>query len=101
MIPSGCRSAALLRLVLLAYVVALAAMPFAHHDLACHLKSNTHCAMCHVGTSTDPEGGQPSLGAADLADAGCPDQRTSCLTPLCTLSPSAGRAPPASSIVLL
>src|SRR5439155_14563743 len=30
-----------LNVVVALYVLALAAMPFAHHDLACHLKSNT------------------------------------------------------------
>jgi hypothetical protein len=86
----------ILRVVLAAYLAAVAAMPFAHHDLVCHLKSSTHCATCHVGTSTDPGGAQPSLVPADLADAGLAAESTSSVVPSCVLSPSAGRAPPAA-----
>ena len=60
----------ILRFVITAYVAALAALPFAHHDLACHLKSSTHCTVCHVGTGADDTRVQPGLGQADLADAG-------------------------------
>ena len=88
----------ILRFVLAAYCVALAAMPFAHHDLACHLKSSTHCATCHVGTSADPGGTQPPLAAADFYDAGRVDEHTSTLAGSFAFSPSAGRAPPAPSI---
>ena len=85
----------ILRFVLAAYLAAVAAMPFAHHDLVCHLKSNTHCATCHVGTSADPGGASPSLVPADLADAGLASHGTSSVAASCELSPSAGRAPPA------
>src|SRR5262245_1527 len=61
------------------YVLALAAMPFAHHDLLCHLKSSTHCATCHVGTSTDPSSAKPVVDAAVLTDAGHTDE-PSCTT---------------------
>ena len=86
----------ILRVVLAAYLAAVAAMPFAHHDLVCHLKSSTHCATCHVGTSTDPGGTPPSLMPADLADAGLAAHGTSSAAVSCALSPSAGRAPPAA-----
>jgi len=33
------------------YAILLAVGPFSHHDLACHLKSPTHCTTC-VFTST-------------------------------------------------
>lgn len=85
----------ILRWVIAAYFVALAAMPFAHHDLVCHVKSSTHCSTCHVGTSADPGGTRPNHAAADLSDAGVPDQRSSGFVASCVLSPSAGRAPPA------
>ena len=88
------RLGVILRFVLVAYFAAVAAMPFAHHDLVCHLKSNTHCATCHVGTSADPGGTQPSLAPADLADAGLAVESTSSVAASCALSPSAGRAPP-------
>src|SRR5206468_3404059 len=77
------------------YILALAAMPFAHHDLACHLKSNTHCATCHVGTSADPGGADPNLGAVNLADAGRPDEPVCQPLTSVALLPSAGRSPPA------
>jgi len=80
--------------VLAAYFVALAAMPFAHHDLVCHLKSSTHCSTCHVGTSADAGGAKPTVASVDLADAGSADQRASRAAPSCVISPSAGRAPP-------
>jgi hypothetical protein len=72
-------------------------MPFAHHDLVCHLKSSTHCSMCHVGTSADPDGSQPALAAADFADAGRPYDVRDNAAVSCVLISSAGRAPPAIS----
>ena len=60
----------ILRFVIAAYVAALATLPFGHHDLACHLKTSTHCGVCHVGTSADDTSAQPALGHVNLADAG-------------------------------
>jgi hypothetical protein len=85
----------ILRFVLLAYFAALAAMPFAHHDLLCHLKSSTHCATCHVGTSADPGGTQPALTAADFADAGVAIERRPTVVTPAAIAPSSGRSPPA------
>jgi hypothetical protein len=90
------RLAVTLRWVLAAYFVALAAMPFGHHDVVCHLKSSTHCGTCHVGASTDPGGSRPAVTAADVADAGAANHRTSAAATSCALSLSAGRAPPAA-----
>ena len=84
-----------------AYFVALAAMPFAHHDVVCHFKSSTHCSTCHVGASTDPGGTRPAVASADFKDAGVAVQRVSRAAALCPLSPSAGRAPPAAPVVSL
>jgi hypothetical protein len=83
--------------VIAAYFVALAAMPFAHHDVVCHVKSSTHCSTCHVGASADPGGGRPMVVSADLADVGAAEQRTSRVVTPCALSPSAGRAPPSAT----
>jgi len=94
--PSRPRLGVTLRWVLAAYFVTLAAMPFAHHDLVCHIKSSTHCGTCHVGTSSDPSGAKPSVATADLVDAGDLELRSPRLALSCVLSPSAGRAPPAS-----
>jgi ferredoxin len=87
--------------VIAAYFVALAAMPFAHHDVVCHVKSGTHCATCHVGASADQGGGRPSVVSADLADAGAADHRTSRLAVSCALSAFAGRAPPVTTASFL
>jgi hypothetical protein len=86
--------------VVAAYVAALAAMPFAHHDLACHLKSSTHCAVCHVGTGADDTSIQPGLGQADLTDAGLAGEPYASPVASCVLLPSSGRSPPASTISL-
>ncbi|HET7697403.1 MAG TPA: hypothetical protein VFK57_16935 [Vicinamibacterales bacterium] len=97
MAPTRPRLGATLRWVIAAYFVALAAMPFAHHDVVCHFKSSTHCSTCHVGASTDPGGTRPSVSSADLADAGAAVEAASRIPPSCTLSPSSGRAPPPSA----
>jgi hypothetical protein len=94
--PGQSRLGVTLRWVLAAYIVALAAMPFAHHDIVCHLKSSTHCATCHVGTSADPGGPRPAIAASDLVDAGCASERSARVSVSCAISPSSGRAPPAA-----
>ena len=87
--------------MLLAYFVALAALPFAHHDVVCHLKSSTHCAVCHVGTSADDTSVEPGLWRANLADAGRAGGANVSLTASCALLPSSGRSPPTGTISLL
>jgi hypothetical protein len=91
------RLGVLLRFVIAAYIAALAAMPFAHHDFVCHFKSSTHCSTCHVGTSADPGGSQPALAAADFADAGHTLDATDNAAVSCVVTSVAGRAPPAVS----
>lgn len=80
------------------YVLAFVAMPFAHHDLACHLKSSTHCAICHVGTSTDPSSDGPLVNAAVLADAGRAEEPSYSPVSSPALHPSAGRSPPFTTL---
>ena len=80
------------------YVLAFVAMPFAHHDLACHLKSSTHCATCHVGTSTDPSSARPAVDPAVLADAGRPTEPSYHSVSSPALLPSAGRSPPSTTL---
>src|SRR5918993_5383566 len=63
-VDRGGISKAYLRAVLCLYVVAAALMPLGHHDIACHLKSATHCSTCVVGASAD-------LGSHSTAPAGC------------------------------
>jgi hypothetical protein len=80
------------------YVLALAAMPFAHHDLVCHLKSNTHCATCHVGTSADPSSPDPVAAVAVLADAGRADEQPCQSISSPALLRSSGRSPPSITL---
>ena len=64
----GLRRSTLLGLVL--HVAVLAAAPFEHHDLACHLKTPQHCSSCAfspVGTSASAE---PAPATGHLVDAG-------------------------------
>jgi hypothetical protein len=87
-----------LKALAVVYVLALAAMPFAHHDLVCHLKSSTHCTTCHIGTSADSAGSDPIVTAGVLNDAGRPSEPivTALSTP--ALLPSAGRSPPDTTL---
>jgi hypothetical protein len=78
-----------------AYVLALAMLPFGHHDLVCHLKSSTHCTMCLVGTSADDTSSQPALPSIVLTDAGRADDRSRVVVVSCVPAPSSGRSPPA------
>jgi hypothetical protein len=91
----------ILKIVAAAYFCALAALPFAHHDLACHLKSNTHCISCHVGTSADEGGADPALSHIHLADAGRADVDVWSADAWCVRVPSCGRAPPSGIGALL
>jgi hypothetical protein len=93
--PRGIGLRRALQLLVAAYFVALAAMPFAHHDLVCHLKSTTHCGTCHVGTSADAGGSDPAVAAIALAEAGRADHVIDAVAASPALLPSAGRSPPA------
>ena len=92
------RLGVILRGLVAIYIVAVAAMPFAHHDIVCHLKSSTHCSTCHVGTSGHQSNVRPALARVELADAGQADHQQHAHTGDWALSPSAGRAPPAVSV---
>jgi hypothetical protein len=83
-----------LKLIAAAYVLALAVLPFAHHDLACHLKSTTHCWTCHVGTSADESRPDPAVDPTSLNDAGRADEAPVALIASQAPSPSSGRSPP-------
>lgn len=95
------RLGVILRFVIAAYVAALATLPFGHHDLACHLKTSTHCGVCHVGTSVDETGAQPALGQVNLADAGRATVAGASFARSSVSRPSSGRSPPASTDFLL
>ena len=95
------RLGVILKFVVAAYIAALAALPFAHHDLACHLKSSTHCAVCHIGTSADDTSVEPGLGHVELVDAGLASEASAPVAASCVLLPSSGRSPPSTAIFLL
>jgi hypothetical protein len=59
-----------LKVVLALYVLAAALLPFGHHDLACHIKSTTHCATCVVGSSAEVAADPAVLARFWLLDAG-------------------------------
>jgi hypothetical protein len=86
----------LLRLVLGLYVTAAALLPLAHHDIACHFKSSTHCTSCIIGSAGDLASDASSVGRAALDGAGRPaldpEERIDSLA----MPAASGRAPPAS-----
>ena len=92
------RLGVILRGLVAIYIVAVAAMPFAHHDIVCHLKSSTHCSTCHVGTSGDQSNVRPSLARVELDDAGQPHHQQRAHAGDWALSPSAGGAPPSVTL---
>jgi hypothetical protein len=52
------------------YALFLVTVPFEHHDLACHLKTPTHCTACTSSlVGSDPHT-PAAVGAADLPYAG-------------------------------
>jgi hypothetical protein len=56
-------------MVLLVYLTTLAAMPMLHHDVACHVKTPTHCTTCLAGAAEKvPD--QSALLAAQLVPIG-------------------------------
>jgi hypothetical protein len=83
-----------LKVVLALYVLAAAFMPFGHHDLACHLKSTTHCTTCTVGSSAEAAVDPAVLARFWLLDLGVTstDPIQSPDVPDGSISP--GRAPP-------
>lgn len=90
------RLGVILKFVIAAYVAALATLPFGHHDLACHVKTSTHCGVCHVGTSGDDTSAQPALGHVNLADAGRAVVASATFATSSVFLPSSGRSPPAT-----
>ena len=92
--PNACawRRVALLGTVL--YFVFLAADPFGHHDLACHLRTPLHCTSCASSplssvpqTPNLPDGGH-------LADAGSAVALLSLGDSALLTVRSTGRSPP-------
>lgn len=66
----GRRLSAATNIIVAAFILASAAMPFAHHSIECHLKSVTHCAACTVGPGARLAQDQAPLPPAPRHDAG-------------------------------
>src|SRR5262245_59598252 len=58
------------KLIVAAFILASAAMPFGHHSLECHLKSLTHCAPCTVGAGARLAADQAALVPIPRQDVG-------------------------------
>lgn len=87
-------SRALLRGVLAIYVLAAAFMPLGHHDIACHLKSTTHCSTCVVGSSAESPSHTAPLSGVGLDDAGAAFGSGSAHLDDIGIRSSSGRSPP-------
>jgi hypothetical protein len=83
-----------LNVVLGLYLLAAALLPFGHHDLACHLKSTTHCATCTVGSSAEAAADPAVLARFWLLDAGIAVSDPVDVPHSTTARPASGRAPP-------
>jgi hypothetical protein len=49
--------------VLLVYLTMLAALPLLHHDVACHIKTPSHCTTCLVGAAEKTQDHQALVSA--------------------------------------
>jgi hypothetical protein len=96
-LPRGNRLGLRLKVVLALYVLAAALLPFTHHDLACHLKSTTHCTTCIVGSSAEVTAAPAVPGRLWLADAGAAIADPITEPRSATVRPTSGRAPPAAA----
>ena len=76
------------------YLLAVALLPFAHHDVVCHAKSSTHCTTCVVGGSAESGGDAVPLNRGSLADAGSAIGLAAAAAGSFAADPSIGRAPP-------
>jgi hypothetical protein len=83
-----------LKVVLALYVLAAALMPLGHHDLACHLKSTTHCTTCTVGSSAEAAADPAVLARFWLLDLGATSIDAVPAPDMPAVSTASGRAPP-------
>ena len=82
-------------LALGAYVVLIGTNPLLHHDLACHLKSSTHCQACTSNPSASKVEHRISLDAVRLAESGTIHAPDPSLPDTGVSVATAGRSPPA------
>jgi hypothetical protein len=90
----GRRGHTLTNFIVAAFILASAAMPFAHHSLECHLKSVTHCAACTVGPGAKLSHDQAELVPALRRDAGPATAPSLAKHDSPAFPQTSGRAPP-------
>jgi hypothetical protein len=86
------RRVALLGVVL--HTLLIAAAPFEHHDLICHLKTPQHCTSCTsspVGSNAETHA---TPGAAVLRDAGSASASDPISESALLAATNSGRSPP-------
>jgi hypothetical protein len=79
------------------HALLVAAAPFEHHDLICHLKTPQHCTSCTsspVGSSAETHA---TPGAAVLRDAGSAAASEPISESALLAVRNSGRSPPASA----
>jgi len=76
------------------YVLATALMPLAHHDIACHFKSNTHCITCVYGSSAELAADPAALSRIGLDELGAAPAAAPSGAANAPLSANSDRAPP-------
>jgi hypothetical protein len=76
------------------YALVLIAAPAFHHDLACHVKSPTHCTTCLVSVTAPRAHGAAGLVLGDLRDAGLLGTDRVGQPDRFRLAPRVGRSPP-------
>jgi hypothetical protein len=96
---SGTLGVRLRRIALLGAVfhaLVLAAAPFEHHDLVCHLKTPQHCLSCNTSPVGASDHAQPVDSESQLADAGSAIARQAAPNSALLTPRRPGRSPPFS-----
>lgn len=77
------------------YALILVGTPLFHHDVACHVKSPTHCTACVASPLASRVEDGVALRSASLPEAGRVVETREASAPFAVLVDSPGRAPPA------
>jgi hypothetical protein len=94
-LPRGSGLGVPLKVVLAVYVFAVTLLPLSHHDIACHIKSSTHCTTCVAASSAEPAPGVAGLPRITLHATGRPFTGEPARVDSRPLTSASGRAPPA------
>jgi hypothetical protein len=79
------------------YAVVLAAAPFEHHDLLCHLKTPQHCTSCAASPLSVNPHTPAGLDTVRFADAGRALVADTLSEGALLVTASSGRSPPAAA----